>query len=1224
MGKQIDNDELVRLYAEPGHGHKDQELADRFGVGREAIFKRRKKLQEEYGADFFVETERGRYRIDSRTFISNVKVSWEEALILYLATRRLSRNTRLPSGPVQNALGKLATALYKPMTERLVTAAATVPEHPEEKRRAEILATLVRGWSEQYKVHIRYHPLRSDKVTKHTICPYLIEPSPWSDSIYVIAKTNVWDGIVPFQLERIEKATFSTEPFTIDAKFEEETLFQYAWGIWASDKTPKPVQLKFTEPEAIRRLQESIWHPEQKISKPDKHGHVTWQANIAEPKEMLPWIRGWGSDVEVLEPEKLRKSLHREVKRMAQQYGLTTPTKELPEARLLRCWGKTGNSDEDFHPALYHMLDVGHIAEQLLHPTAPSRWRRVLARAFNTDPQTLIHWLPCFIAMHDMGKVSVPFQALNDDQKIRLEKERFAFGRWRPKDKQHHTITGQVFLKSECNVFSKLPRPLRTAWLEMVGGHHGEFSEARMERENISNLKTAIDFLKDVVQEPDEWHMLRMKASQILQNHFLRQPLNTLPEPTNVSAAIMALTGFTILCDWLGSDEKYFSPHADTNLLDYIAISRQNARKAVETTGLMQLSRSDAPERFEALFPTRIPARPLQLAIDTIPVDILHQPILAIIEAPTGEGKTEAALALAHRLAQHTGDDEFYCALPTTATSNQMYLRIQQYLVENLGLATGVNLVHGQAFLVKDDLEFKPMGDIESGDALAWFSPKKKALLAPFAVGTVDQAELAALNVKHNALRLIGLAGKVVILDEVHAYDTYMTTIIEQMLCWLSALGSSVILLSATLPLTKRNALLKAYGVGFDDTTAQSDAYPSLWVGGEVGVYHTEPRAYQPQKIFNLQMLHIPHTDPRQKAEWLLAKIAAGGNVCWICNTVARAQKLAQAVQELDKDVECYLLHSLFPLDDRSQLEKKIRDKYGPDKERPHRSIVIGTQVLEQSLDLDFDLMVSDLAPIDLLLQRMGRLHRHENQRPSQHKEPNLWVNCELNLDDPSLLKMGADRFYTEYILQKTWQAITGRTVITLPTDYRPLVEAVYALQPPAPNDVLFEAWQKLQKKENNALGEAKQRLLLDPNPRRPFCHSNQPTFVEDEDRAAWIVAQTRLGAESVTVIPLERDGDEARIIPTDQRVALTTSPSRETALDLLRRSLRISRREVVQYFKQSDPPQEILFKKSPLLKNTYPLWLTDNQSSFTIKAVKVTLTLHHKWGLIIEKEKIE
>ena len=322
MGRQINDDELIRLYAEPGRGFTDQEMGERFEVGREAIFKRRKKLAEEYGDDFFIETERGCYRIDSRTFISNIKVSWEEALILYLATRRLSRNTRLPSRPVQNALSKLATALYKPMTERLVKAAATVPEHPAEKRRAEILTNLIRGWSEQYKVHIRYLSLESDTPTKHTICPYLIEPSPWSDSVYVIASTNVMDGYVPFQLERIEKATFSTEPFPIDPDFDDQTLFQYAWGIWTVDKKPTgPIQLKFTGKKAIRRLGESVWHPDEKVSDPDEHGHVVWEAPIAEWREMLPWIRGWGADCEVIKPDQLRRELWIESKRMAQHYG---------------------------------------------------------------------------------------------------------------------------------------------------------------------------------------------------------------------------------------------------------------------------------------------------------------------------------------------------------------------------------------------------------------------------------------------------------------------------------------------------------------------------------------------------------------------------------------------------------------------------------------------------------------------------------------------------------------------------------------------------------------------------------------------------------------------------------------------------------------------------------------------------------------------------------------
>ncbi|MBI1880906.1 MAG: CRISPR-associated helicase Cas3', partial [Chloroflexi bacterium] len=1061
MSRLIDDEEFIRLYTQPGNGYTDQELAERFEVGRDAIFKRRKRLEE---AGYPIEpTERGRYKINREKLLSHIRVSQGEALVLYLATRRLSRSTRLAKRYVQNALEKLALALYKPMTEQLVKAAAGVPEHPEAKKREAILEVLIRGWTEQLKVHITYQGLKGDKPMNHTLSPYLIEPSPWSDSVYVIAKTNVWDGDpTPFQLERIEKASLSTEPFKVDPKFEQETLFKYAWGIWYSDKEPVTVKLRFSGREAIRRVGESVWHPQQQISQPDDQGRITWQAPIAEWREMLPWVRGWGADCEVLEPERLREELKADMKRSNRLYKIAAAGQNSPTDRLLRCWGKTGKDDREFHPALYHMLDVGHIAQQLLASPASPRWRQVLSRAFEVEPETLLDWLPWFVAMHDIGKISVPFQALNPAQKLRLESEGFAFGRWQRQYHLHHTFVGYLVLKDELSQLGLPERWLR-AWREMIAGHHGVFGQA-----NLDADKRTFRY----IQEPDEWLQLRARAAQLLQSFLLRLPPGQWPEPTNISAVIMALTGFTILCDWLGSDSRYFTPHPYTDLPDYVLISRQQARQAVSQAGFFQPSRSNTPTAFESLFPGCTPARPLQQAIDAIPAELLAQPCLAIIEAPTGEGKTEAALALAHRLARSYGSDEFYCALPTMATSNQMFLRIQ-------------------------------------------------ALLAPFGVGTVDQAELAALNVRHNALRVIGLAGKVVILDEVHAYDTYMTTIIEQMLRWLAALGSSVILLSATLPLSRRAALAQAYGVDLADQPIQEQAYPSLWLGSRAGTCHLTPPAYQPQRQFHLRHLHLPHDNAPTKARWLLDAVAGGGCACWITNTVDRAQQLAQAVDNLDPTTDLLLLHACFPLDDREHLEELIRQKYRPGGDRPARSIVIGTQVLEQSLDLDFDLMVSDLAPLDLLLQRMGRVHRHQNSRPEAHQAPHFWVNSELDPAQPERVQMGADRFYTEYILQKTWQTIANIRVITLPADYRPLIEAVYGTEPPQPGEALYEAWGKLHKQENKARDEAKLRLLAKPDPEQPFCRNNQTAFKEDEDSTAWFVAQTRLGQETVSLIPL-------------------------------------------------------------------------------------------------------
>jgi len=1207
MTKSIETDALIRLYAEPGHGYTDLELAEHFEVGREAIFKRRQKLKDD-GYEFN-ETERGRYRLDSETFVSHIKVNWEEALILYLATRRLSRSTRLPSRPVQNALGKLATALYKPMTERLVKAAANVPKHPAEAQRSSVLTELIRGWSEHLKVHIRYRPLQSDQMTRHTICPYLIEPSPWSDSVYVIATSNVMDGYVPFQLERIENATLSTEPFTIDPKFEEETLFKYTWGIWSGSGKPEPVRLKFTGPAAIRRLNESVWHPNQTISQPDENGHVIWAAPIAEWREMLPWVRGWGAECEVLGPEGLREEIKGHLWKMTQTYNLPTQTTD-PEARLLRLWGKTTDDPDRFHPALYHLFDVAHIAQQLLGQRASGRWRNVLASVLNTEPETLHEWVPYLIALHDLGKISVPFQVLNTQQHSRLKREGFEFGIAIQKDGRelHHTIVGRMVLKDEV---AGWPDNLKAAFIEMVSGHHGVFQQTKQEHHRDFNR----------LQEADEWPQLRQCAIRILQSYLLQQWPTSMPNPANQSAAMMALNGFCILCDWLGSDEDYFAPTpaSFTSLLEYLPLSRQRAYNRVRDAGFFQLARSNAPTHFAALFPDIVRVRPLQQAIDAIPADLLAHPTLTIIEAPTGEGKTEAALTLARRISALRGSDEMYIALPTTATSNAMYNRVQTHLEQRLGLSKElVRLVHGQDFLKKDDLPVNPMESIEPEESpeppsLSWFGPKKKALLAPFGVGTVDQAELSALNVRHNALRMIGLAGKTIILDEVHAYDTYMTTIIKRMLTWLSALGSSVILLSATLPSTRRKELAQAFAGNQANAIADFEAYPSLLTVGPAGHHFDSPPACNPNKTLVLQLIPFADDNPLAKAQWLLDQIKQGGCVCWMTNTVKRAQQIFDILLQLaPPEVTLDLLHARLPLTDRENREKEIFEKYGPTGHRPTKAIVVGTQVLEQSLDLDFDVMLTDLAPIDLILQRAGRLHRHERDKTSRHshQEPHLYVN--------PIIEVADTKIYDAYILQKTLHILTDRPILTLPADYRPLIETVYDDTEPAPNDPLFDAWQRLKDKQDTLKSEARQRLMNDPKLDYPFYVGAKIKGLEDdEDSSSWLAAPTRWGQESLTVIPLLREGNAAHILTSESVIPLDQKASRDTQLELLRQSLRLSHPKLVQHFKHN-PPAEKLFTTSPLLRRCYPLWLEPDTEGFTASDTPLTVKLHPQLGLVI------
>jgi CRISPR-associated endonuclease/helicase Cas3 len=550
-----------------------------------------------------------------------------------------------------------------------------------------------------------------------------------------------------------------------------------------------------------------------------------------------------------------------------------------------------------------------------------------------------------------------------------------------------------------------------------------------------------------------------------------------------------------------------------------------------------------------------------------------------------------------------------------------MFGRIQIHLQKRLHLSAKlVKLVHGQDFLVEDDLRVEPMESIEPDNhheppALAWFAPKKKALLAPFGVGTVDQAELSALNVRHNALRMIGLAGKTIILDEVHAYDTYMTTIIKRMLTWLSALGSSVILLSATLPRARRQELVQA----FASASAQLnlEAYPNLLTIGREAHHLCTPAPFQPHKTIFLHHKQFVDEAAAEKAAWLFEQVQAGGCACWITNTVKRAQQIyAKLLKMAPVDVDLSLLHARFPLADRQTREEAIINRYGKTGIRPPKGIVVGTQVLEQSLDLDFDVMMSDLAPIDLVLQRAGRLHRHEREAAGRytHQSPHLYLNTAMDAADKKI--------YTDYILQKTLQVLTNKEALALPTDYRPLIEAVYDEEKaPTPADPLYAAWSDLKDKRDKLEDEAETRLMNDPNPDYPFYHSGKmQDFKEDEEGSGWIFASTRWGQESLTLIPLWRDGETARTVSGDLFTPINQAADRETQLKLLRYSLRVSYPPLVQYLKIKGLKPDKLFSDSALLQNCQPLWLEPRaeKGTFVNRELATPLYLHPELGLVI------
>ncbi|MHB1356273.1 MAG: CRISPR-associated helicase Cas3' [Anaerolineae bacterium] len=883
-------------------------------------------------------------------------------------------------------------------------------------------------------------------------------------------------------------------------------------------------------------------------------------------------------------------------------------------------WGKTTGMDgASYHPVLCHMLDVAHVARCLLKPPASLRWRTVLGRALGANPDTLADWLPWLVGLHDIGKVSAAFQLQDEAQANRLRVEGVRFGEWRKSLEVHHSSVGQFFaVRTADSHLLDMPWRLRSAWAHMVAGHHGRYAVAGQLVETRQKIEC---------YEPTEWGEWRALACESLYETLAVQLPVKYADPPNVSAAIATLTGFTILCDWLGSDTSFFKPQPTHDLISYARASMCQAMRAVTHVGLAGESASQLPGTFVTLFPDKVPIRPLQEAMDTIPAALLDGPCLAIIEAPTGEGKTEAALALAHRMALSSGTDELYYALPTTATSNQMFGRLEQYLSRRLKMGAHVKLVHGQAFLVEDDLRLA-IAQSESfqgpAAALEWFGPLKRAVLAPFGVGTIDQCELAALNVRHGALRLIGLAGKVIILDEVHAYDVYMTAIVERLLTWLAALGTSVVLLSATLPKARRQSLVRAYGVEVLPMAESTSAYPSVCVAGQAGSFHSAPTAAQPERHLALEWLHVDDGDDVLKARWLHDQVRDGGCACWITNTVDRAQRLYAAVRAAKiEDIDCLLLHARFPLERRAELEAAVTIRYGPPDRyarRPTKGIVIGTQVLEQSLDLDFDVMATDLSPVDLLLQRAGRLHRHTRPRPASHTFPRLAV--QVPLDDAGLPCLDTDRhIYAEYILFKTWEVLRERAAILLPADYRTLIDDVYQ-EPGEPQGArLAHALASLKEDESMALQEAKLRLLPLPHPEQPFCAVSGGQFEESETLASWAIARTRLGEESITVIPMEREGCQARLCLLEERFDLNHEASRAVQLRLLRYGLRVSNRAAVPLLREQAEPLPRLFSRSALLRDTLPLWLMGGRAVLPSGRGTLVLELDVERGLVITRK---
>jgi len=803
-------------------------------------------------------------------------------------------------------------------------------------------------------------------------------------------------------------------------------------------------------------------------------------------------------------------------------------------------WGKARPADSagpKWHPLAYHMLDVAAVARALLKARRLTRARAAWLLGMTEDEVNVI--LPVIAGLHDLGKFGRAFQSKASDfwneAQSGTEIPRFISTRRHDADGWLVWAEGGVANNVTGSVWPEARNALDILMMASVA-HHG-----RPICRSAADAKLFLAFGPGVL------------AAQAFSADIVRllvaKPVTSAPPKDNDAYRTSHwLAGFVTLSDWVGSNTYWFPYRApDLDMAAYWNMTCTMADDAVRDAGLR--GALPAPlASFAQVSGMDAPPSPVQHWAET--VTLPKEPSLIIIEDVTGSGKTEAAQMLVHRLMEMGLGSGAYWAMPTQATANAMYDR-QAKMISRLFHADThpyLALAHGQAAL-SDPFQSSILRDgraeiaygngqddadyTASASCAAWLAhDRRTALIADVGAGTIDQALLAVLPAKFNTMRLFGLAEKILVLDEAHAYDAYVQAEIEGLLAFQAALGGSAIILSATLPLEMRRQFARSWqramGIRHPPTpVTKSDGYPLATIVRKSAVEeYPLGAADRGRRKVPVRLIH--HETEAIAAIQSAAK--AGAAVVWIRNTVDDALIAADLLRA--ENVEPLLFHARFAQYDRQRREAEIMaifGKNGTTKNRRGR-VLIATQVVEQSLDLDFDLMVSDLAPVDLLIQRAGRLRRHPERDAARPASVpfELVVLTPPFADEPDenwireKLPGTAAVYRNPTILWRTARALARENAIVAPDGLRELVEEVYdgLLAPEALSRATLRA-----EGEASAHRTQGQQARLNPGDG----YSGEQVQWTDERKI-----ETRISDNSIT-IRLGKLGDDSAIIPWAQ-----------------------------------------------------------------------------------------
>ncbi|MCX4690706.1 CRISPR-associated helicase Cas3' [Kitasatospora purpeofusca] len=758
----------------------------------------------------------------------------------------------------------------------------------------------------------------------------------------------------------------------------------------------------------------------------------------------------------------------------------------LPDARL---WGKSAGLPAEY-PVVCHLLDTAAVAVALWDAVLSPRVCRRLAGVLGVEVDEARRMVGFWAGLHDVGKIIPGFQAAVPEAFRRLaEEDGYGGAAEAGGYLSHETAThwGLVEFFEECGyppVGRLVKKSASHQIAQLLGGHHGCFGQVLEAR----RLARPAAYQPGLGSGPG-WREQRLAHARAVRRVTGARgvPVGVLP-----GWAAALVSGLVVVADWLASQAEVIVDRIPSSgwVAEGAALAEHYRVAAAAAPGWVRgagLGRALFPEKaFVEQFP--FPPNLLQADVAECLPQLVTGSGLLLVTAPTGDGKTECALHAASVLARVSGASGLYFALPTMATADAMFARVREFAGANVEGERALTLLHSMAWL-SSQYEPRELADgspvLADTEAGRWLRTGRRGMLAPLANGTVDQALAGVLPLRYNVLRLLGLSDKVLVVDEAHAYGPWMHSLLVRLLEWLGAFGAPVVLLSATLTGRAASSLVNAYrrGAGFPTASDVEPCYPGwLFVDAASGEV-SEPRQVESSRARTLRVEtrqvrwdvqddtgQAPKAGGRRAAlRELLAPVAEGGGCVLVCcTTVAEAQytyrDLRAAMPELAaRPGGLRLLHSRFPAHERARVTAECETAYGKPGKSPGDapagpvaavrpgSVLVATQIVEQSLDLDFDLVVSDLAPLAQLLQRAGRGKRHERGvRPEWSGEagaPRLVVLEPVGEDGAVGVPRSWGTVYDASLLRRTGLLLgePGNRDVAVPGDVQRLVDAVYA-----------------------------------------------------------------------------------------------------------------------------------------------------------------------------------